>query len=161
MGRVGLVRGWRGLGVNNFGGHAGSDGVDDLDVWLRRVFVALPERQLIDQTRDDGVAAGRFKGGGVDLDRDAIAQADRLPGPADDHCPALFPRVRRGVPGKFEQKGLCAARWEPGEGFGQRPFGQRPAAALNDVLFRQHVAESCTAECSKCLFVVACRLSPT
>src|SRR5262245_52085718 len=33
-----------------------------------------------------------------------------------------------------------------GEGFGQRAFGQRPAAALNDVLFRQHVAESCTAE---------------
>jgi len=30
--------------------------------------------------------------------------------------------------------------------------------ALNEVLFRQHPAENCTAECSKCLAVVACRL---
>jgi hypothetical protein len=35
--------------------------------------------------------------------------------------------------------------------------GERSAAAFSEVLFRQHLAENCIAECSKCLFVVACR----
>jgi hypothetical protein len=34
---------------------------------------------------------------------------------------------------------------------------ERSAAAFSEVLFRQHPAENCIAECSKCLFVVACR----
>jgi ferredoxin len=32
-----------------------------------------------------------------------------------------------------------------------------PEAASNEVSFKQHPAENCIAECSKCLFVVACR----
>src|SRR6516165_6763511 len=35
--------------------------------------------------------------------------------------------------------------------------GERPMAAFSEVLFKQHPAENCIAECSKCLFVVACR----
>src|SRR6516165_7122753 len=35
--------------------------------------------------------------------------------------------------------------------------GGRPASAFSEVLFWQHPAENCIAECSKCLFVVACR----
>jgi hypothetical protein len=76
------------------------------------------------------LAAGRFKGGGVDLDRDAIAQADRLPGPADDHCPALFPRVRRGVPGKFEQKGPVCSEMGAGRGFWPAPVWPAPGSGL-------------------------------
>src|SRR5262249_47956086 len=34
---------------------------------------------------------------------------------------------------------------------------ERLMAAFSEVLFKQHPAENCTAECSKCLFVVACR----
>src|SRR6516164_5375631 len=36
-------------------------------------------------------------------------------------------------------------------------LGGRSAATFSEVLFRQHPAENCIAECSKCLFVVACR----
>ena len=32
-----------------------------------------------------------------------------------------------------------------------------PKAAFSEVLFKQHTAENCIAECSTCLFVVACR----
>src|SRR5262249_22429968 len=32
-----------------------------------------------------------------------------------------------------------------------------PAAVFNEVMFKQHSSENCIAECSKCLFVVACR----
>jgi hypothetical protein len=34
---------------------------------------------------------------------------------------------------------------------------ERPMAAFGEVLFKQHPAENCIAECSKCLFLVACR----
>src|SRR5262249_18140974 len=35
--------------------------------------------------------------------------------------------------------------------------GERLMGAFREVLFKQHPAENCIAECSKCLFVVACR----
>ena len=34
---------------------------------------------------------------------------------------------------------------------------ERLMATFSEVLFRQHLAENCIPECSKCLFVVACR----
>jgi hypothetical protein len=36
-------------------------------------------------------------------------------------------------------------------------ISERLMAAFGEVLFKQHPAENCIAECSKCLFVVACR----
>src|SRR5262245_25031817 len=35
--------------------------------------------------------------------------------------------------------------------------GARAVAAVSEVSLKQHPAENCVAECSKCLFVVACR----
>jgi hypothetical protein len=44
-----------------------------------------------------------------------------------------------------------------GEWTASESVGERSAAAFSEVLFRQHLAENCIPECSKCLFIVACR----
>jgi hypothetical protein len=58
----------------------------------------------------------------------------------------------------LDQSGFCIdfnaldGEWTASEG-----VGERSAAAFSEVLFRQHPAENCIPECSKCLFIVACR----
>src|SRR5262245_58583775 len=52
---------------------------------------------------------------------------------------------------------LCDFRVLDGQWQAPESLGGRSAATYSEVLFRQHLAENCIAECSKCLFVVACR----
>src|SRR5262249_5018158 len=76
--------------------------------------------------------------------------------PNSPFAPTLRPRSSGcpppGQPGFFRDfKGLDG-QWKAPES-----LGGCSAAAFSEVLFRQHPAENCIAECSKCLFVVACR----
>jgi hypothetical protein len=52
---------------------------------------------------------------------------------------------------------LCYFNMLDGKSKAAGSVGERLMAAFSEVLFRQHPAENCIAECSKCLFVVACR----
>src|SRR5262245_11825638 len=52
---------------------------------------------------------------------------------------------------------LCYFNVLDGKGKAAGSVAEPLMAAFSEVLFRQHPAENCIAECSKCLFVVACR----
>src|SRR5262249_19651646 len=71
---------------------------------------------------------------------------------------ALTLRPRCSACRQPDQPGFCCdfkllgGQWQAPES-----VGERSAATFSEVLFRQHPAENCIAECSKCLFVVACR----
>src|SRR5262249_4869294 len=59
------------------------------------------------------------------------------------------------LPGRPEF--YCYFKVLDGQWQASESLGERSAATFSEVLFRQHPAENCMAECSKCLFIVACR----
>jgi hypothetical protein len=58
--------------------HAGPDGVDHFDVGGCSALVGRPVGKLVEQCRDDAVAAGGAEGCGVDFHDDAVLQRDAL-----------------------------------------------------------------------------------
>ena len=64
--------------------HARPDGIDHFDVGGGGALVGRPIGKLVEQRRDDAVAAGGAEGRGVDLDDDAVLQRDALPRDALD-----------------------------------------------------------------------------
>jgi hypothetical protein len=64
-------------GIGN-GRHPRPDRIDDLGVRFGTGLVGSPIRKFVEQGGDDSVAARRPEAGGVDFDRDAVPQLDRL-----------------------------------------------------------------------------------
>ena len=57
--------------------HAGTQGAQNLVIRLRTI-VAWPERKLVQQARNERVTTCRAERGSVNLDDNAVAQADAL-----------------------------------------------------------------------------------
>src|SRR5262249_43825274 len=83
---------------------------------------------------------------------------------------AAFTPFHPNMPLTLIFRSACGVCSQPGQqGFlfyfnvlGRRPDASEsvrghPTAVFSEVLFKQHPAENCIPECSKCLFVVACR----
>src|SRR5215813_747186 len=62
-----------------------------------------------------------------------------------------------GFPKSGQQLFLFYFNMLDGKSKADESVSARLMAPFSEVLFKQHPAENCIAECSKCLFVVACR----